>query len=154
MPSPHHRRRRAGRISRFRFGCRTRDLDRPPREQSGSSPLGNLWVTMAKFPDDRTYRAADVVTMGQWLRTGATTSSALCARFRRAVDQIDRAGPNLGSVLEGNPDAEAIAQAVDNGEPSARTAITGLPGRCRPPSSTVGESTYTWPNRLRQSDNG
>jgi amidase len=84
-------------------------------------------VIMTGFPDDRAYRSAGVETMGGWLRSGATTSQALVGGFRRAVEDLDRSGPQLRAVLEPNPDAEAIARDADASDRSGWTAITGLP---------------------------
>jgi amidase len=82
---------------------------------------------MTGLPDDRAYRCAGVESMGAWLRSGATTSAALVDGFRRAVDDLDRSGPQLRTVLEQNPDAEAIARDVDASDRSGWTAISGLP---------------------------
>lgn len=84
-------------------------------------------MTTSEFPDDRAYRSAGVESMGTWLRSGDTTAAALVGRFHRAVEDLDRSGPQLRSVLECNPDAEHIARSADHAEPARRTAITGLP---------------------------
>ena len=45
---------------------------------------------------------------------GTLTSRALCEHYLARIQTIDRAGPTLRSVLETNPDALAIADALDD----------------------------------------
>lgn len=82
---------------------------------------------MAAFPDDRAYRAAGVETMGQWLRSGATTSASLVDGFLRAVEDLERSSVRLGAILEVNPDAQSIARAADEAGYRQTTAVAGLP---------------------------
>ncbi|HSD28533.1 MAG TPA: amidase, partial [Vicinamibacteria bacterium] len=47
------------------------------------------------------------------LRTGALTARALTQAYLERIESIDRSGPALRSVIETNPDALAIAAALD-----------------------------------------
>jgi amidase len=47
------------------------------------------------------------------MRSGALTAKALTEAYLRRIDAIDRRGPTLGSVIETNPDAVAIAERLD-----------------------------------------
>ena len=47
------------------------------------------------------------------LQSGATTSEALVGLYLARIQAFDRAGPRINSVIELNPDAEAIAQERD-----------------------------------------
>ncbi len=47
------------------------------------------------------------------LRAGRFTARQLTAAYLRRIDEIDAHGPALRSVLEVNPDAEAMARALD-----------------------------------------
>jgi amidase len=51
--------------------------------------------------------------IGAALRAQRTTALALVRAYGTRIDSIDRAGPTLKSVIEFNPEAEAIAQALD-----------------------------------------
>lgn len=47
------------------------------------------------------------------LQAGEQSSVQLCTSFLERIDQIDRDGPCLNSIIELNPDALAIAEALD-----------------------------------------
>jgi amidase len=51
--------------------------------------------------------------IGATLRAQRTTALALVRAYGARIDSIDRAGPTLKSVIELNPEAENIAQALD-----------------------------------------
>jgi amidase len=58
----------------------------------------------------------DEVTVGQlqqWMQSGRYTSRQIVDLYLGRIEQIDRAGPTLRSVLEINPEARAIADALD-----------------------------------------
>jgi amidase len=47
------------------------------------------------------------------MAAGRTSAGQLVAAYTERIEQIDRRGPTLASVIELNPDAPAIAQALD-----------------------------------------
>ena len=49
----------------------------------------------------------------QWMQTGRYTSRQLVDLYLARIEQIDRSGPTLRSVLEVNPEARTIADALD-----------------------------------------
>lgn len=56
------------------------------------------------------------VTAGQlqdWMTSGRYTARQIAEMYLRRIDEIDRGGPALRSVIEINPDALAIADALD-----------------------------------------
>jgi amidase len=58
----------------------------------------------------------DEISVGQlqdWMTAGRYTSRRLVELYLDRISQIDRAGPRLRSVIEINPDALAIADALD-----------------------------------------
>ena len=61
------------------------------------------------FPLDE----ATVEQLQQWMQTGRYTSRQLVDLYLARIEQIDRSGPTLRSVIEVNPDARAIADALD-----------------------------------------
>ena len=60
------------------------------------------------------------------LRAGRLNASQVTAAYLARIDSVDRAGPRLRSVIETNPDAPAIARALDRGR-RARGPLHGLP---------------------------
>ena len=56
---------------------------------------------------------ATVAQLQQWMAAGRYTSRQLTELYLQRIDEIDRTGPTLRSVIEINPDALAIADALD-----------------------------------------
>ncbi len=83
----------------------------------------------AQAPQTTAPFALDEVTIAQLqegLASGSYTSRRLAELYLNRIEQIDRGGPTLRSVIETNPEALAIADALDRraeGEGSAE-------GRC------------------------
>jgi amidase len=67
--------------------------------------------------------------LGTLLAQGATTSKALVQAYLARIEQLDRAGPMLRSVIETNPDALMLAEALDTERTSKklRGPLHGLP---------------------------
>jgi amidase len=65
----------------------------------------------------------------QGLRSGKYTSKELVEKYTDRINDIDRKGPTLRSVIELNPDAESIAVAFDRErkERGARGPLHGIP---------------------------
>ncbi len=56
---------------------------------------------------------ATIAQLQQWMQDGRYTSRRLVDLYVERIARIDRAGPSLRSVSETNPDAAAIADALD-----------------------------------------
>jgi amidase len=56
---------------------------------------------------------ATIATLQQQMASGQETSRSLVDKYLARIDEIDRRGPALRSVLEVNPDARSIADALD-----------------------------------------
>lgn len=56
---------------------------------------------------------ATIAQLQQWMTSGRFTSRALCEMYLGRIAEIDRKGPSIRSVLQLNPDALAIADALD-----------------------------------------
>ena len=56
---------------------------------------------------------ATVVSLQQKLQAGQETARSLTDKYLARIDEIDRRGPALRSVIEINPDARAIADSLD-----------------------------------------
>jgi amidase len=56
---------------------------------------------------------ATTAQLQDWMAGGRYTSRQLTEMYLRRIDEIDRGGPSLHAVIEVNPDALAIADALD-----------------------------------------
>lgn len=72
---------------------------------------------------------ATVVDLARAQGEGRTTARALTAAYLARIEAIDRSGPRLNSVIELNPDALAIAEALDaeRGKSGPRGPLHGIP---------------------------
>src|SRR5687767_8613824 len=63
------------------------------------------------------------------MQSGKYSAKSLVEKYTDRINEIDRKGPTLKSVLELNPDAEAIAAALDRErkERGPRSALHGIP---------------------------
>ena len=70
-----------------------------------------------------------IAELQQGLQSGKYTSKALVEKYTDRINDIDRRGPTLRSVIELNPDAEAIAVALDRErkERGPRGPLHGVP---------------------------
>src|ERR1044072_5376548 len=65
----------------------------------------------------------------QGLQSGKYSSKALVEKYVDRINDVDKKGPTLRSVIELNPDAESIASALDpeQKERGARGPLHGIP---------------------------
>ena len=72
---------------------------------------------------------ATVADLSAAMRSGARTSVSIVQAYFERMDQIDRGGPAIHSIIERNPDALAIAAALDRErrEQGARGPLHGIP---------------------------
>ena len=63
------------------------------------------------------------------MAAGRVSAAGLVAAYTRRIQRIDRAGPRLSSVIELNPDAPAIAKALDDERRrrGPRSPLHGMP---------------------------
>ena len=72
-----------------------------------------LLVGCGPDPVQVDYAEHDISTLQELIQSGDLSSEALTAYYLQRVDELDRAGPELRSIIELNPDALAIARALD-----------------------------------------
>jgi amidase len=72
---------------------------------------------------------ASIAGLQAQLTEGGLTSLALVEAYLKRIEALDRAGPGVNSVLELNPDAEAIARSLDaeRKEGRVRGPLHGIP---------------------------
>jgi amidase len=63
------------------------------------------------------------------MRSGKYTARSLARKYLERIEDVDRRGPALNSVIELNPEAESIAESLDRERKSGRTrgALHGIP---------------------------
>jgi len=72
---------------------------------------------------------ATLAQLQHGLAAGAHSSLALTRAYLRRIEELDRQGPTLRSVMELNPDAEAIARQLDSERKAGRVRgpLHGIP---------------------------
>ena len=70
---------------------------------------------------------ATIEELQRVLAAGATNASALVEAYLARIEACDRTGPRLNAVREINPDAMAIAAAIDAAGPTVRRPLDGIP---------------------------
>ena len=90
-----------------------------------NEPPGNVACNVPEFE----YAEATIAELQRAQGEGKLTARALAAAYFARMDAIDRAGPRLNSVIERNPDAFAIADALDRErkERGPRSVLHGIP---------------------------
>src|SRR5688500_13953788 len=70
-----------------------------------------------------------IADLQRGMQSGKYSAKSLVEKYTDRINEIDRKGPTLKSVLELNPDAEAIAAALDRerNERGPRSALHGIP---------------------------
>jgi amidase len=70
-----------------------------------------------------------ISALQQGLRSGKFTARSLVQKYLRRIEEIDQRGPRLNSVIEINPDALAMAEALDDERRAkgARGPLHGIP---------------------------
>ena len=59
------------------------------------------------------FEEATAAQLQDWMSSGRYTARQIAELYLRRIDEIDRSGPTLRSVIEVNPDALTIADALD-----------------------------------------
>lgn len=96
------------------------DVSRRPSSDAGATPVR----TPTADADERS-----IAELQRALASGKLTSHALVQQCLDRIESLDRRGPMLRAVLETNPDAFAIADALDAERKSGRVRgpLHGIP---------------------------
>src|SRR5215472_4089867 len=70
---------------------------------------------------------ATIGDLQEALAAGRTTAAGLVRAYAARIEAYDRAGPRLNAVREMNPDAPAIAAALDGRKSGTRRPLEGIP---------------------------
>ena len=93
----------------------------------------------------RELEEASIAELAHRMETKSETARSLVAKYRARIDAIDRAGPALRAVLEVDPDAEAMADALDaeRAAGKVRGPLHGIPMLVKDNIDTAGKLTTT-----------
>lgn len=82
-----------------------------------------------QFIDEFELNEVTIDELQQKMQSGALTSKAITELYLKRIDAIDKKGPALNSVIEINPDAVSIAEALDKErkEGKIRGPLHGIP---------------------------
>jgi amidase len=72
----------------------------------------------------------DEITIGELqdgMISGKYTARSITEKYLARIEEIDKHGPEINSVIEVNPDALAIADALDKSESKVRHPLHGIP---------------------------
>jgi amidase len=88
---------------------------------------------------------ATVAMLQERMRTGALTARSLTEAYLARIESLDRGGPTLRSVIETNPDALSIADALDRErkEKGVRGPLHGIPVLVKDNVDTADRMTTT-----------
>jgi len=91
------------------------------------------------------YAEHDISTLQELMQSGDLSSEELTAYYLRRIDAVDRAGPELNSIIELNPDAITIAKALDEEREAsgARGHLHGIPVVLKANIDTADKMTTT-----------
>ncbi len=94
---------------------------RPAAEKAAGKPAGGT----APFPLEE----ATISDLREMMASGRATSESLVSLYLARIEEIDRGGPGLNSVIETNPEALEIARALDRErkEKGPRGPLHGVP---------------------------
>ncbi len=70
---------------------------------------------------------ATIGDLHEQLATGKATATELVRAYLARIETYDRAGMRLNTVREVNPDALAIAAALDRNKPAQPRPLEGIP---------------------------
>jgi amidase len=87
-------------------------------------------------------QSATIDELQQALAIGGTTATALVQAYCTRIAAYDRAGPCINAVREINPQAAAIAAALDAARPTVRRPLEGIPILVKDNIAT-GDRQYT-----------
>lgn len=92
-------------------------------------PSRSMGTDRLRFPARSELDEITLPELAEAMSNGRLTSRMVTEAYLRVIETLDRRGPQIGSVLEVNPDALAIADAMDTERRSRgpRSVLHGVP---------------------------
>lgn len=96
-----------------------------PKSADAQTKTLNIKGSVKSFELDE----AEIFTLQERMRRGDLTAHSLAEKYLARIKEIDKSGPKINSVIELNPDALQIADALDKERKSGRVrgALHGIP---------------------------
>jgi len=106
---------------------------------------GSLILLAGCEPEAVEYAEFDIQTLQGLMQSGELTSAELTHYYLQRIESVDRAGPELNAIIELNPDALHIAQALDEERQSTgpRGPMHGIPVVLKANIDTADQMTTT-----------
>jgi len=119
-----------------------------------TSPATDSSAPGAAQPDDFELNEVTIDALQQKMASKAYTSRSITEMYSKRIDAIDKGGPKLNSVIELNPDALSIADAMDKERAAGkiRGPLHGIPVLIKDNIST-GDKMHTTAGALAIADN-
>jgi len=119
-----------------------------------SSPQKNTDSATAGDADDFVLNEVTIDTLQQKMQSKEYTSRSITELYLKRINDIDKNGPKLNSVIELNPDALSIADAMDKERAAGkvRGPLHGIPVLIKDNIST-GDKMHTTAGALAIADN-
>ncbi len=97
--------------------------------EATTKPLTGTTDEAAPTPDSFELNEATVTGLQEKMANGQHTARSLTELYLKRIDALDKAGPKLNSVIEVNPDALTIADALDKERKAGkvRGPLHGIP---------------------------
>ncbi len=94
-----------------------------------ASPSTGSTASGDDFKDDFELNETTIDQLQQEMKSGKQTSRAITDLYLKRIQDIDQAGPGLHAVIEVNPDAQNMADAMDNERKNGkvRGSLHGIP---------------------------
>ena len=91
------------------------------------------------------YKEFDIATLQKLMQEGELSSTELTEYYLQRIESIDRDGPELNAIIELNPDALAIAKALDEERRTSgpRSPMHGIPVVLKANIDTADQMTTT-----------
>lgn len=121
---------------------------------SCNPPPSDKKTGLSAKPDDFVLNEVTIDALQQKMKSKEYTSRSITEMYLKRIDEIDRNGPKLNSVIELNPDALAIADAMDKERAAGkvRGPLHGIPVLIKDNIST-GDKMHTTAGALAIADN-
>ena len=93
------------------------------------SRAGRLLAYASASTADEEVAEATVADLQEWMKSGRMSARDITRAFLERIEELDRRGPSLNSVIENNPDALRIAEELDRERKAGRVRgpLHGVP---------------------------